>query len=162
MHKFATCGVFVITMLTGCSLSDEACHLNSLECKLVNESPILQYSTDIRLMRGIKELGKLENGMAIHTWFWNKDAKKLDPKYNDPKFGGGIDSNSLTAVGLLTSEIKKYYPEAVFVRTDGFEQINQHVLMQKDGFIKNLIEAKSLNRFSSCTEIVGTRFRLCF
>ncbi len=113
-------------------------------------------------MVGIKELGILGNGMVVHSWFWNNEAKKLNPKYNDPNFGGVNDFNSLTAVGLLTSEVKKMHPKAVILRPDGFEQINEKVLMQKDAFIKSLIEARKIESSSSCTRVVGTKYRFCF
>ena len=152
----------LLVLLPSCELREDGCISNLLQCETVNKSPILQYSTDVRLMKGVKKLGILGNGMVVHTWFWNDEAKKLGPKYNDPQFGGVIDYNSLTAVGLLTSEVKKMYPEAVFVRPDGFEQINERELIQKDKFIKNLITAKKVDGASSCTIVYGTRFRLCF
>lgn len=153
---------FLLIFLVGCSLPDIECSQKTLQCELTNESPVLQYSTDPRLMVGIKELGTLGNGMVVHSWFWNNEAKKLNPKYNDPNFGGVNDFNSLTAVGLLTSEVKKMYPKAVILRPDGFEQINEKVLMQKDAFIKSLIEARKIESSSSCTRVVGTKYRFCF
>ena len=75
---------------------------------------------------------------------------------------GGIDNTSLSAVGLLTSEVKKMYPEAVVINRDGFEQINEKELIQKDEFIRNLIKARKIDGASSCTRVVGTKFRLCF
>ena len=152
----------LLVLLPGCELREDGCVSNLLQCETVNKSLILQYSTDVRLMKGVKKLGTLDNGMVVHTWFWNDEAKKLGPKYNDPQFGGVIDYTSLTAVGLLTSEVKKMYPEAVFVRPDGFEQINERELIQKDKFIKNLTEARKKEGSSPCTRIDGTRFRLCF
>ncbi len=102
----------LLVLLPGCELREDGCVSNLLQCETVNKSLILQYSTDVRLMKGVKKLGTLDNGMVVHTWFWNDEAKKLGPKYNDPQFGGVIDNTSLSAVGLLTSEVKKMYPEA--------------------------------------------------
>ena len=151
-----------LILLPSCELREEVCVNNLLQCEMVNKSPILQYSTDVRLMKGVKRLGTLDNGMVVHTWFWNVEGKKLGPKYNEQQFGGGIDNTSLSAVGLLTSEVKKMYPEAVVINLDGFEQINEKELIQKDEFIRNLIKARKVDGASSCTRVVGTKFRLCF
>ena len=153
---------FVLIFLAGCALLDGECSQKAAQCELPNESRILQYSTDVRLMMEIKEIGTLDNGMIVHSWFWNDQAKKLGPKYNDPNFGGVIDSNSLTAVGLLTSEVKKMHPKAVFIRPDGFEQISEAVLIKNDTFIKSLIEARKIEGFSSCARVIGTKYKLCF
>jgi hypothetical protein len=153
---------FILCFLIGCALPDGDCPQKALQCKLTNESSVLQYSTDVRLMVGIKEIGALGNGMLVHSWFWNNNAKKLGPMYNDPNFGGVIDFKSPTAVGLLTSEVKKMYPMAVVVRPDGFEQINEKVLMQKDAFIKSLIEARKIEGSNSCTRVIDTNYRFCF
>ena len=153
---------FLLIFLVGCTLPDDKCSHQVLQCELINESAVLQYSTDVRLMVGIKEIGSLGNGMVVHSWFWNNEAKKLGPRYNDPNFGGVIDFNSLTAVGLLTSEVKKMYPKAVFLRPDGFEQINEKILIQKDAFIRSLVEAREVEGSSSCTKIIGTKYRFCF
>ena len=153
---------FLLIFLVGCALPDDECSQKAQQCELTNESPVLQYSTDVRLMVGINEIGTLGNGMIVHSWFWNNEAKKLGPRYNDPNFGGVIDFNSLTAVGLLTSEVKKMYPKAVFLRPDGFEQINEKILIQKDAFIRSLVEAREVEGSSSCTKIIGTKYRFCF
>ena len=161
MSTFTRTLCFLI-LLPSCELREDVCATNLLQCEMVNNSPILQYSTDVRLMKGVKKLGILDNGMVVHTWFWNDEAKKLGPKYNDPQFGGVIDNISLSAVGLLTSEVKKMYPEAVVINRDGFEQINEKELIENDEFIKNLITAKKVDGASSCTIVDGTRFRFCF
>ena len=153
---------FLLIFLVGCALPGGKCSQKALQCEPTNESAVLQYSTDVRLMVGIKEIGSLGNGMVVHSWFWNNEAKKLGPKYNDPNFGGVIDFNSLAAVGLLTSEVKKMHPKAVILRPDGFEQINEKILMQKDAFIKSLIEARKIEGSSSCTSVIGTKYRFCF
>ena len=153
---------FLLIFLSGCTLPDDKCSQKVVQCELINESTVLQYSTDDRLMVGIKEIGSLGNGMVVHSWFWNNEAKKIGPMYNHPNFGGVIDSKSPTAVGLLTSEVKKMYPMAVVVRPDGFEQINEKILMQKDAFIRSLIEAREIEGSSSCTKVIGTKYRFCF
>ena len=81
---------------------------------------------------GVKKVGELKNGMAVHTWFWNKQARKLGLKYNDPLFGALNDRSSLSAVGLLTDEIKKFHPQAIFIGPDGYEHIDEKVLKEKD------------------------------
>ena len=162
MRSYLPITFSLLALLTGCTASENFCNFRSSECELSNVSSLLQYTTDNRLMVGVKKLGKIGNGMVVHTWFWNEEAKKLGTRYRDPEFGGVIDNSSFTAVGFLTSEIKKVYPEAVFIRPDGFEQINEQELMRKDDFIRNLIEARQVDGASSCTRVVGTKFNLCF
>ena len=54
------------------------------------------------------------------------------------------------------------YPTAVILGPEGFEQINEMVLMKKDAFIKDLIEARNIEGSSSCTKVIGTKYSFCF
>jgi hypothetical protein len=111
---------------------------------------------------GVKKVGELKNGMAVHTWFWNKQARKLGLKYNDPLFGALNDRSSLSAVGLLTDEIKKFHPQAIFIGPDGYEHIDEKVLKEKDSFLGGLIDADGKEKSNSCTKIIDTKYTLCF
>jgi hypothetical protein len=111
---------------------------------------------------GVKKVGELKNGMAVHTWFWNKQARQLGLKYNDPLFGAPNDRSNLSAVGLLTDEIKKFHPQAIFIGPDGYEQVNEKVLKEKDSFLRGLIDADEKEKSNSCTKIIDTKYTLCF
>ena len=151
-----------LAFLASCSKTEGICQSDLAGCELRNQSPLFQCSTDTRLMFGVKELGKLENGMLVHTWFWDDNAQELGEIYSSPTFGNFVDSNSLTAIGILTEEVGKHYPSAVFTRPDGYEQINESELVRHDAFIKGLIDARNDNKSNSCTKIIDTRFYLCF
>ena len=154
--------ILAVLALSACDQETSLCDSSLEQCEQQNHSLISHYSSDPRLMSGIQEVGKIKNGMVVHKWFWNEDAKKLGAIYNDPKFGGGIASNSFSAIGLLSSEVKKHFPEAVYLRPDGYEQIDEKILMQKDKYIKNLIIAVRKDTTKSCAKINETRFSLCF
>ena len=154
--------LLLISLMSSCTQTAVCCDPTHQLYELENSSPVFQYSTDTRLMLGIKKLGELGNGMVVYTWFWNNEAKKMGPRYNDPDFGGVLAVSSLTAVGLLTKDVKKIYPNAVSARADGYEYIDEKVLMQEDKFIRHLVEARSSNGSKSCTRVIDTKFSFCF
>ena len=65
-------------------------------------------STDKRLMSNIEKLGRLENGLIVYSWQWNKTASELDPRYGTAEVDGGFLS-----IGFIAQEISKVYPDAV-------------------------------------------------
>jgi len=87
-----------LAFLASCSKTEGICQSDLAGCELRNQSPLFQCSTDTRLMFGVKELGKLENGMLVHTWFWDDNAQKLGEIYSSPTFGNFVDSNSLIVI----------------------------------------------------------------
>lgn len=162
MFAFRYVKLSLLFFLLNCSHSPALCSSNLTECEHKNNSPLFKYSTDTRLIMGVKKVGELKNGMAVHTWFWNKEARKLGLNYNDPLFGALNDRSSLSAVGLLTDEIKKFHPQAIFIGPDGYEHIDEEVLKEKDSFLRGLIDADGKEKSNSCTKIIDTKYTLCF
>ena len=150
--------IFIVFLtLTGCEANKLNCPEDENVCSPQNQSIMLQYSTDPRLMRDMEPVGNLDNGMTIYSWSWNNKARNINEKYGSNSKNGGHAS-----IGLITRDIKKLYPNAVFIRSDGYEQINEAILRQNDQFINKKILASENSTRERCAKILETSYVYCF
>ena len=153
--KFGTCIFFAVFISRICAAEDATFkHL---------ESALFAYSTDERLMTNVELVGTLENGMAVHSWEWSKEANALDERYGALDVDGTMSgAGGFAPIGLLTSEVSRVYPNAVFVRQDGYEQIISAELGKSDHFIRALLSSTEHKSGGRCARIQNTRYTLCF
>ena len=68
-------------------------------------------SSDVRLKKSIKKVGKLANGIGVYTWKWTKEAIEAGK------------SNHMFK-GVLAQEVRKQVPDAVAIDKDGYMMVN--------------------------------------
>ena len=114
-------------------------------------------STDKRLMSNIEKLGRLENGLIVYSWQWNKTASELDPRYGNAEVDGGFLS-----IGFIAQEISKVYPDAVEIGDRGYLHINEQQLAKADQYMRWKLTSDSRTLSGRCSRIHGSRYILCF
>ena len=90
------------------------------------DTPIKEYSSDNRLMMNVVTARVLDNGMVIHTWEWNENAKEL-----------GMDEH--IPIGLIARDLKVMYPEAVIEDENVYLMVDLPILMDMDDYISKLV-----------------------
>jgi hypothetical protein len=68
-------------------------------------------TSDVRLKKDIKQIGKLPNGINLYKWAWNK-------------IGKAIGADKFPTVGVLAQEVQKINPEFVVKGDDGYLRVN--------------------------------------
>ena len=86
----------------------------------------INYSTDNKLLSEVKTRMILDNGLVVHIWEWNENAKEL-----------GMDEH--IPIGLIARDLKVMYPEAVIQVENGSLMVDLPVLMDMDDYISKLV-----------------------
>ena len=68
------------------------------------------FMSDIKLKKNIKLVGKLDNGIKLYEWKWNKEGKKIA--------GNQVER------GVIAQQVQKIIPEAVVKGEDGYLRVN--------------------------------------
>ena len=68
--------------------------------------------SDIKLKKGLKTIGKLDNGIKIYSWKWNDVADDM-----------GCSDDSYTK-GVIAQEVQEIVPDAVMQDASGFLMVN--------------------------------------
>ena len=84
------------------------------------------YSTDNKLLSEVKTRMVLENGLVVHIWEWNDEAKAL-----------GLDK--YPPAGLIAQDVELMYPDAIVKDDNGYLMVDLPVLMDMDDLIAKLV-----------------------
>ena len=84
------------------------------------------YSTDNKLLSEVKTRMVLENGLVVHIWEWNDEAKAL-----------GMDKH--IPIGLIAQDVELMYPDAIVTDDNGYLMVDLPVLMDMDDLIAKLV-----------------------
>ena len=66
--------------------------------------------SDVRLKKNIKFLRKLNNGVKVYSWNWNKKGWKI--------------AKGEPTIGVIAQQVKKIIPEAVIKGSDGYFRVD--------------------------------------